>query len=313
MKSFKVEKRPIQNLPSSKWLNTYMNNVYILLFHGVDLKEGKRFIIENICQERHPCEGGTGVNLSYAEDVLKDIHLTHIFVAFVASEASDDLIGKDMIPIGFAMCITSEKHGMRFELSLTCSNKTNLRLNIASMIIVEMLKYFKGWNQGIRLYAIDWQLVFYYYSFDFVLRPLNQTKSCPIDVKYLKKWHTQMTALKKEYEGIKKKYLSEEEQKKALFDWSVNLQDGLYNKLIVGYKERNFYYSIPAIKEDEEDQNYGFFMIFCPQTEISKMENALKEKLSQKQSEEAWDTFWKTYEFKIDLNKKDQILKDVFK
>ena len=318
MKSFKVEKRAVQNLPvNAKWLNTYMNNVYIVLFQGADLKEGKRFVIESIAQERHPCEGGTGVYPSYAEDVLKDIEMTHIFIAFVASERSDDLVGKDVIPIGFALCITdlTERHGMRFELSLTCSNKTKLRLNIASMIIVEMLKYFKNYSQGIRLYAIDWQLMFYYYGFDFVLRPLNQSKACPIDPKYLKKWNTQMTKLKAEYESVKKKYPpeKEEEQKKALYDWSANLQDGLYNKLIVGYKEKNFYYSVPAIKEDEEDSNYGFFMIFCPQTDMSKMENSLKEKLQQQQSQQAWDTFWKTYEFKIDLSKKATLLKTIFK
>jgi len=351
MSVFKVKAQKVTFPPSRevdgnfRVLNTYLKEtVSIVLFDGADLKLGKRFMAESLSQKVHPCVKDTDVRATYAVDVLQNIELTHIFIAFVSSDKEyKNLTGKKVIPMGFALCTTHDKFGLRFELNLTCSNKTQSSLNIGFMILLEMLKFFKkseAFERGVRLYAIDWSLIFFYYKLGFVMVPLNNPHTCDIKQDYWEKWHLYMQKLNKEYTSLREKLKTLTEDRKTLE--LQKFERGKINELIRNltprgvslYNLEDFYYSIEF--EDETKDDYGYFMVFCPNLQfdrstsgfakesskddvylqvkkfdLDQIELDLREKLETTASTTNWNSFWSNYQFEIDIQERDQIIEKI--
>lgn len=351
MSVFKVKKQQVTFPRSSevdgnfRVLNTYLEGtVSVVLFDWGDLTLGKRFMAESLSQKVHPCMKDTDVRAKYAVDVLQEKQLTHIFIAFVSSDKEyKNLTGKKVIPMGFALCTTHDKFGLRFELDLTCSNKTQSSLNIGFMILLEMLKFFKkseALERGVRLYAIDWSLIFFYYKLGFVMVPLNNPHACDIKQDYWEKWHLYMQELNKQYTSLREKLkdLTEDKKTLELRKFEMGKFNGLIRDLtprgVSLYNQKDFYYSIKY--EDNATDDYGYFMVFCPNLQfdrstsgfakestknqvylqvkkfdLDQIELDFLKKLETTASTTNWNSFWSNYQFEIDIQERDRIIKEI--
>lgn len=256
---------------------------------GKVMEAGIAMLKENINQVIDPCaDKVTGVLSSYAKELLETQMITDIFMVLVATDWNGKLIGKNVISLGFAIC-TQQKKDIYVELSLVCSNKTGLSLNISGMLLVELISFYATHSNGtnLRLYAIDYSLIYLYYSFGFILVPLLH-KCDDLTPEYVEKWRNTMNP----FSTATWKKLQENE-----------LEQKVFNNLVENTKKEDYYYKIPGKLNETthrwiKEAKYGYYMILCQQyTPLKQIRLKVEQKF--KNNITAWNEMFETYTFEL--------------